>query len=259
MPSKSNRNASRKNNSSPSIYSVPVQRDELDGESTFLSPPPPTNVPQPLDDPPGHGNAGDAFGFGDDVERDGVGGLIQFDGEEEDLQATVKDREQLSAPSPLTLEPPTQLPPVPTRHERHAISHTRHESNGIHATRESEGRSDIGHRRAPVMAREPTMLESFSRTVRTYVPSSIPIPSAAPSPPRVSRPVSFGSFMSSSPALRGDRHPSAGSPGYDPVVLDSDEEGEPRGVVAYPGAKDEEDVVWAGWDTLRVEAEEKAR
>ncbi|KAL4067204.1 hypothetical protein V8B97DRAFT_979362 [Scleroderma yunnanense] len=38
------------------------------------------------------------------------------------------------------------------------------------------------------------MLEAFSRTVRNYVPSSIPIPSAAPSPPRVSRPVSFGSF-----------------------------------------------------------------
>ena len=39
------------------------------------------------------------------------------------------------------------------------------------------------------------MLENFSRTVRNYVPSSIPIPTAAPSPPRVSRPVSFGSFM----------------------------------------------------------------
>lgn len=38
------------------------------------------------------------------------------------------------------------------------------------------------------------MLEAFSRTVRNYVPTSIPIPSAAPSPPRVSRPVSFGSF-----------------------------------------------------------------
>jgi hypothetical protein len=42
--------------------------------------------------------------------------------------------------------------------------------------------------------REPTMLENFSRTVRNFVPSSIPIPTAAPSPPRVSRPVSFG-FM----------------------------------------------------------------
>lgn len=43
--------------------------------------------------------------------------------------------------------------------------------------------------------REPTTLESFSHTIRNYVPSSIPIPTAAPSPPRVSRPVSFGSFL----------------------------------------------------------------
>lgn len=46
--------------------------------------------------------------------------------------------------------------------------------------------------------REPTTLETFSRTIRNYVPSSIPIPTAAPTPPRVSRPVSFGSFLSPS-------------------------------------------------------------
>ncbi|KAL0948774.1 hypothetical protein HGRIS_008904 [Hohenbuehelia grisea] len=55
------------------------------------------------------------------------------------------------------------------------------------------------HTRSPVLARPPSMLESLSRTVRGYVPSSvsmsIPVPSAAPSPPLVSRPVSFGSFL----------------------------------------------------------------
>ncbi|KAI5985542.1 hypothetical protein EDD15DRAFT_2374145 [Pisolithus albus] len=51
-----------------------------------------------------------------------------------------------------------------------------------------------GHMRSPVLAREPTMLEAFSRAVRDYVPSSVSIPTAAPSPPRVSKPVSFGSF-----------------------------------------------------------------
>ncbi|KAI0352417.1 hypothetical protein OH77DRAFT_783988 [Trametes cingulata] len=48
--------------------------------------------------------------------------------------------------------------------------------------------------------REPTTLESFSRTIRNYVPSSIPIPTAGPTPPRVSRPVSFGSFLTPSTA-----------------------------------------------------------
>ncbi|KAI0365441.1 hypothetical protein BV20DRAFT_954256 [Pilatotrama ljubarskyi] len=65
----------------------------------------------------------------------------------------------------------------------------------------------VGHVRSPVLARprsqhlldrEPTTLENFSRTIRNYVPSSIPIPTAAPSPPRVSRPVSFGSFLTPS-------------------------------------------------------------
>ncbi|PFH47114.1 hypothetical protein AMATHDRAFT_68396 [Amanita thiersii Skay4041] len=56
-----------------------------------------------------------------------------------------------------------------------------------------------GHTRSPVLAREQTTLESFSRTLRTYVPSSIhiPVPRSAPSPPLVSRPVSFGSFSAS--------------------------------------------------------------
>lgn len=65
-----------------------------------------------------------------------------------------------------------------------------------------EGASASGHSlTAAVLRREPSTLESFSRTIRNYVPSSIPIPSASPTPPRVSRPVSFGSFLT--PARAG--------------------------------------------------------
>jgi len=39
------------------------------------------------------------------------------------------------------------------------------------------------------------MLGTFSSTFRHYVPTSIPVPAAVPSPHRVSKPVSFGSFM----------------------------------------------------------------
>ena len=47
-------------------------------------------------------------------------------------------------------------------------------------------------------SQSPSTFHSLTRTLRSYVPSSIhiPIPSAAPSPPLVSRPVSFGRFSS---------------------------------------------------------------
>ncbi|TBU43312.1 hypothetical protein BD309DRAFT_894635 [Dichomitus squalens] len=152
----------------------------------------------------------------------------------------------------------------------------------------------VGHIRSPVLARrshhpddrEPTPLETFSRTIRNYVPSSIPIPSAAPSPPRVSRPVSFGSFLSpsthaASPSAtrerqrdhdwkrRGSDASSAADlrrqwpgqrrsePGGEMPVfsLDDDisEDGpreDGRQVTRYPGVGDTEEVLWAGWDTL---------
>ena len=120
---------------------------------------------------------------------------------------------------------------------------------------------------------DPTPLETFSRTLRNYVPSSIPIPSAAPSPPRVSRPVSFGSFLNptaptatsptaSSPnSAEWRRRPSDGPPGRQhrtstemPVFsLDDDvprdEDGDRR-TTRYPGVGDTEAIVWAGWDVL---------
>ncbi|KAI0637468.1 hypothetical protein C8Q77DRAFT_1048447 [Trametes polyzona] len=147
----------------------------------------------------------------------------------------------------------------------------------------------VGHTRSPVLARprsqhpadrEPTTLESFSRTIRNYVPSSIPIPTAAPSPPRVSRPVSFGSFLTplTAPSSRdrgnsgdgGDTWKRRGSDtsAADPpwgtsrgdrdtpvFSLDDDipEDGsraDERQTTRYPSVGDTEDVLWASWDTL---------
>ncbi|KAI0333347.1 hypothetical protein GY45DRAFT_1344085 [Cubamyces sp. BRFM 1775] len=130
-------------------------------------------------------------------------------------------------------------PPDPAPIRRYSIAH-----NAISPPPQGTGRADlsklaivedstsddsslsrsVGHIRSPVLARprshhhsdrEPTTLESFSRTIRNYVPSSIPIPTAAPSPPRVSRPVSFGSFLTPSTAPSDpvrDRTPSGGMP-----------------------------------------------
>ncbi|KAH9853231.1 hypothetical protein C2E23DRAFT_884844 [Lenzites betulinus] len=151
--------------------------------------------------------------------------------------------------------------------------------------------SDSSPRSQHLLDREPTTLESFSRTIRNYVPSSIPIPTAAPSPPRVSRPVSFGSFLTPSTAptaqertVPGDVHDdwkrrgsdasTADPPGRQrwsahhkyrggdrdmPVFsLDDDiPEGEvmdeDRQVTRYPGVGDTEEVLWAGWDVLAEE------
>ena len=124
-------------------------------------------------------------------------------------------------------------------------------------------------------SREPSALEAFSRTIRTYVPSSIAIPSATPSPPRVSRPVSFGSFLSPSshhdvnvqyPAkhrgsdTHSDTRPTWGNPHRAPAdggVFDLDEEvlqdrssEDGSTDTRYPGIEFSEDILWAGWDTL---------
>ncbi|KAL1937335.1 hypothetical protein VTO73DRAFT_13848 [Trametes versicolor] len=162
----------------------------------------------------------------------------------------------------------------------------------------------IGHTRSPVLARprsqhhtdrEPTTLESFSRTIRNYVPSSIPIPTAAPSPPRVSRPVSFGSFLTPATApttrdrstsgesydntwrRRGSEASSAAEPAgrspwqqrggdRDMPVFSLDDDipedtlrEEDRRVTRYPGVGDTEEVLWAGWDALADSERSKPR
>jgi len=115
------------------------------------------------------------------------------------------------------------------------------------------------------LTRQPSRLEGFSRAVRNYVPTSISIaiPSASPSPPRVSLPISFGRFMS--PA-----HTSNDTPGVDRrrswgaetgaktldevLTLDQHQisEGSARrsDIPRYPGSDDSEYITWARWDAL---------
>ncbi|KIP08844.1 hypothetical protein PHLGIDRAFT_34739 [Phlebiopsis gigantea 11061_1 CR5-6] len=143
------------------------------------------------------------------------------------------------------------------------------------------GPRERGHVRSPVLAREPSTLESFSRTIRGYVPSSIPIPTAVPTPPRVSRPLSFGSFLSpsrtssasrsrgpnpeSEPTKRRGSDVAADNraawraqqpaPQEADAVFSLDEEVMSETVqqdsaTRYPGAMHGEDVVWARWDTV---------
>lgn len=144
----------------------------------------------------------------------------------------------------------------------------------------------LGHTRSPVLAREPTMLENFSRTVRNYVPTSIPVPASAPSPPRVSKPLSFGSFMAPpgpsslsppgpkvpivSPATR--RPLGAGPIGnqqtwrmrsdaqldsadVDATFGSDDEDCESsfsgdQPLATYPTAAEGDSIMWSRWDTL---------
>ncbi|GJE97284.1 hypothetical protein PsYK624_135000 [Phanerochaete sordida] len=142
-----------------------------------------------------------------------------------------------------------------------------------------------GHVRSPVLAREPSALESFSRTIRGYVPSSIPIPSVAPTPPRVSRPLSFGTLLS---PTRGVSSSSSRSRGPDleettkrrgsdvsadhrarwreqqPVldendgaVFSLDEEVAPEAIrptfaTRYPGTNSGEEILWSAWDSIEA-------
>lgn len=128
--------------------------------------------------------------------------------------------------------------------------------------------------------REQSTLQSFSHTLRTYVPSAIhiPVPLPAPSPPLLStRPVSFGSFSASRdasqpehssivqfPPRRGDHdHPpsprSHGRTLSQPAGLaqalryreDDHNPRSPRGL-SYPGseATHAEPIQWARWDRI---------
>lgn len=112
--------------------------------------------------------------------------------------------------------------------------------------------------------REPTTLESFSRAIRSYVPGSISIPSASPTPPLVSRPVSIGRMTNYSQGTTVSRMSSnqsdPSSRRYSAVDLDNDLLGTSpqsphspgNGLTTYPGAASEEDdqIIWSGWDSL---------
>ncbi|KAH7923186.1 hypothetical protein BV22DRAFT_1015894 [Leucogyrophana mollusca] len=125
------------------------------------------------------------------------------------------------------------------------------------------------------------MLENFSRTVRNYVPTSIPVPIAAPSPARVSRPVSFGSFLvppggatvGTPTTHRGSgshTRRSSGQPTWrirggvqfdsaevdDAAVFGSEDEdqestfaGDQR-LTSYPTVGEGDTIMWSRWDTL---------
>jgi hypothetical protein len=117
----------------------------------------------------------------------------------------------------------------------------------------------------PLHPSEPTLLESVSRRVRTYVPSAIPISAARPTPPRVSRPVSFGTISSSTSSSNRKRRGSDVSSVDQGGMLDDDgvfptdgdelggaPRGEGRGLIKYPRSEDVdgEEIVWARWDSL---------
>ena len=118
----------------------------------------------------------------------------------------------------------------------------------------------------PYSIRQPSRLEGLSRTVRNYVPTSISIaiPSASPSPPRVSLPVSFGRFMSpthpSTPLdTTGTDRRSWGievdAKTSDEVLTLDEHETSQAGaqrsdLPRYPGSDDSEYITWARWDVL---------
>lgn len=121
-----------------------------------------------------------------------------------------------------------------------------------------------GHTRAPVLVREPTTLESFSRAIRNYVPHSISIPGASLTPPLASRPISVGRTTNSSQGIaisQMSSNQSDNSPQrHHAIDLDNDLLGiSPQsphspsdGLTTYPASGSEEDdqIVWSGWDSL---------
>lgn len=142
--------------------------------------------------------------------------------------------------------------------------------------------SDIGQCTEFIPYSPPTMLENLSRTVRNYVPTSIPVPVTGPPPP-VSMPVSFGNLrgvdvgrssphsseresltgtpssdrrrarQSSSQPFSRARGSLAGSPEVHTTVLGSEEGDVTRGnhlLTAYPTVAKEDNVLWSRWDSL---------
>ncbi|CCM06516.1 uncharacterized protein FIBRA_08788 [Fibroporia radiculosa] len=262
MPAATKRNAiSRKRIADDQAVSYPASHrahaPTFDDEpysidaSPFAPPalPPEEFVPEPDDMPEG---IGDVLGMSDSAQSVPAYGRVEsmFDA------APRNDAEDLRH-LPLGRSPPAGRPQYATPPPA------------------SAAQLDVGHTRSPILSREPTTLETFSRTLRTYVPASISIPSAGPTPPRVSRPVSFGSFLSPtmSPHERDSRKrrgsdSTSGRPGSvsgwgahrdgeeDTAVFNLDEEdpqddrGSRRTAPRYPSADETEEIVWAGWDTL---------
>lgn len=112
--------------------------------------------------------------------------------------------------------------------------------------------------------RESTTLENISRAIRNYVPNSISIPSATPTPPLVSRPISVGrmpNYSQGTAVSRISSNRSDTSPQQHIAIdLDNDLLGissqgphpPSDGLTTYPGSVSEEDdqIIWSGWDAL---------
>ncbi|VDC01002.1 unnamed protein product [Peniophora sp. CBMAI 1063] len=133
-------------------------------------------------------------------------------------------------------------------------------------------RPTSGHVRTPSIPKRPTRMDNLSKAVNNYVPSSlaIAIPSAALSPPRVARPLSFATFMS--PTSDNERHsmppgppPSdprrqswgsdAGHKTLDEVLSLDNPHSDPSqapGMMRYPSgdADNSERILWSRWDTV---------
>jgi len=96
--------------------------------------------------------------------------------------------------------------------------------------------------------RERTPMENISRTVRHSMhsvrSSVISIPTAAPSPPTVSRPVSFGSFLHGGDSQRTVRNRNPPSNAYDDPTPHSS-------IVASHTvpARGDDAILWTRWDT----------
>ncbi|EMD31859.1 hypothetical protein CERSUDRAFT_119431 [Gelatoporia subvermispora B] len=217
-----------------------------------------------------------------DVVRDGAAN-IQLQGESPQLRETVFDgvvdgREQDEDSCART------IPAIPAR-PSDTPDPQLNDADATPAVTTHALQRDMtaGHVRSPVLSRELTTLETFSRTLRNYVPSAIPIPSVAPTPPRVSRPLSFGSFLNpvSTPmnthrdADAGDQHRRRASEdtssrrmswttqgahdlgnnaifSLDEEVIEDDLRHDAHLTSRYPAEKPPEQVVWARWDTLEL-------
>ncbi|KAI0666055.1 hypothetical protein C8Q78DRAFT_1060998 [Trametes maxima] len=225
MPARAKRNASRRQQLPPqSVYSQSEPLDLLSFDQDDPPPPPHTayNTHNPavfeVEAPPSDPEVGrqstvihdnritehvphEPLGYAQDMYGPAMSGSDLDDG-----PVSVSTSTSPPDPSPLrrySIAHDAASPPAQTRSALSKLAVAEDTTDD-----DSSLTRSIGHIRSPVLAREPTTLESFSRTIRGYVPSSIPIPSAAPSPPRVSRPVSFGSFLSpaAAPALREHAH-----------------------------------------------------
>ncbi|KXN80712.1 hypothetical protein AN958_08245 [Leucoagaricus sp. SymC.cos] len=183
---------------------------------------PPTHLPTPLPDPDVPLRAPEPL-----AASAGFDNLIDFHEQGDERYYASPPFREAQLPEEYEYEyehERAETPPLPIPPRIHAEYHSNEEEEEAQASA-----MNIGHTRTPTLPRSPTRFETLSRTlnasaitstasaalrssadvIRTYVPSSIhypqqqhqhhhrfSVPSAAPSPPMVSRPLSYGRFSS---------------------------------------------------------------